>query len=128
MASKIEAFLKEKKIDPRRLLVASTRIERLTREDRSVRLKRHQGRKTEDAAKKKAATETPKPRSGRPLTPRALEAALTGAPLSGPQKTRLLRAVNRVLEQKKESPVDLRALFDLPAKGGAKGGEAEASS
>lgn len=127
MASKIEAFLKEKNIDPRRLLVASTQLERLRPEDRSVRLKRHQGRKTEDAAKKKAASETPKPRSGRPLTPRALNAALAGKPLSGPQKSRLLRAVNRVLEQKKQETVDLRALFDLPAKGGAKGGEAEAS-
>jgi hypothetical protein len=34
-----------------------------------------------------------------------------GKAISGAAKTRLLRAVNRVLEQKQQDPVDLRALF-----------------
>ncbi len=34
MATKIEDFLKEKKIDPRRILVASAELERLRLEDR----------------------------------------------------------------------------------------------
>ena len=117
MASKFEDFLKQSKIDARRLLAASAKIERLRREDRAVRLQRKAGRKSEDPAKKKAATETKKPRSGRPVTDRALAAALAGAPLSGPAKTRLLKAVNHLLEQKKQAAVDLKALFDLPSKG-----------
>jgi hypothetical protein len=31
--------------------------------------------------------------------------------VTGPEKTRLLRAINRLLEQKQQPPVDLRALF-----------------
>jgi hypothetical protein len=38
MATKIEDFLKDKKIDPRRLLAASSELESFTREDRGLRL------------------------------------------------------------------------------------------
>jgi hypothetical protein len=31
--------------------------------------------------------------------------------LTGPQKTRLLKAVNALLEKKKQAPVELSALF-----------------
>ncbi len=40
-----------------------------------------------------------------------MTAALAGAPVSGPTKTRILRAVNHLLEQKKQDKVDLKALF-----------------
>ena len=40
-----------------------------------------------------------------------LDAASAGKPISGPAKTRLLRAVNHVLEQKKKSATDLKTLF-----------------
>jgi len=59
----------------------------------------------------KAVKETRKPHSGRPVTQRALDAVLTGGGVSGPTKSRILRAVNRILEQKKQEPVDLKALF-----------------
>jgi hypothetical protein len=45
------------------------------------------------------------------VTHRALEAALQGGELSGPTKTRILRAVNYLLEKKKQEKVDLRAIF-----------------
>jgi Mg-chelatase subunit ChlI len=45
------------------------------------------------------------------VTPQLLRKAIEGKPVTGPGKTRLLRAVNRVLEQKKQEPVDIRALF-----------------
>ena len=61
-----------------------------------------------DLAEKK---EVAKPRSGRPITPRALNAALAGGPISGPSKQRILRAVNYLLEQKKKDKVELKALF-----------------
>ena len=87
MASKFTEFLQTNKIDPRRVASASQAIA---------------------AAGGEAP---PKPRSGRPVTPQLLSRALGGKPVTGPGKTRLLRAVNRVLEQKKKEPVDLRALF-----------------
>ena len=117
MASKFEAFLKEKKIDPRRVLAASAKLERLRREDRGIRLERRLARKTEEGAKKKEGEAAVKPRSGRPVTQRALSAALAGKPISGPAKTRLLRAVNHVLEQKKQGKAELKNLFDFPSQG-----------
>jgi hypothetical protein len=111
MSTKIQAFLSEKKIDPRRILVASAEIERLRREDRSIRLTKRQARKSEDAQQKKDAAAR-KPRTGRPITQRALEAALGGKDVSGPTKSRILRALNRVLEQKKQAAVELGALFE----------------
>ena len=114
--SKIEDFLKEKKVDPRRILVASEKLEKLRPEDRSIRLAARQARKSEDGGKKKEG-DRKKPRTGRPITPRTLTAALKGKELTGPAKTRLLRAVNHVLEQKKLERVELSTLFDAPTKG-----------
>ena len=119
MATKFESFLSEKKIDPRRILAASHDLEKLRPEDRKIRLAKRVARKSEDGGKKKEGLAAQKPRSGRPVTDRAIKAAMTGKEVSGPMKTRLLKAVNHLLEQKKQEKVDLRALFDLPSKGGA---------
>ncbi|HEY2408408.1 MAG TPA: hypothetical protein VGM29_11200 [Polyangiaceae bacterium] len=109
MANKFSQFLSENKIDPRRLIVASRALERLRPEDRQTRLARRQAKKAES---KPAEGEKPaKPRSGRAVTPRLVAGASSGKPISGAAKTRLLRALNRVLEQKKKKPVELRALF-----------------
>jgi len=112
MASKIEDFLKEKKIDPRRLLVASTELERLRLEDRKLRLAKRSARKSEDAAKKKEGLALKKPRSGRPVTQEAITAAFAGKTISGPQKTRILRALNHVLVAKKLEKIELAAIFE----------------
>jgi hypothetical protein len=107
--SKFAQFLASKKLDQRRLLAVSRRLEGNQPEDRLIRLNKRRARASEGGAD--APKETRKPRSGRPVTPRALEAALTGGTLSGPTKTRILRAVNHLLEQKKQEKVDLKALF-----------------
>jgi hypothetical protein len=112
MATKIEDFLKAQKIDPRRILVASTELERLRPEDRAIRLAKRTARKSEDQAKKKEGLAAKKPRSGRAVTIEAIQAAFAGKTISGPQKTRILRAVNHVLEQKKLEKIELVALFD----------------
>jgi hypothetical protein len=110
MASKFAQFLTDNKIDPRRVASASRELERLRPEDRAKRLARRNAKKSE--AKPAEGAEKPtKPRSGRPATGRLLDAASAGKPVSGPQKSRLLRAVNRVLEQKKKSATDLKTLF-----------------
>jgi len=116
MATKIEDFLKDKKIDPRRLLAASSDLESFTREDRGLRLLKRVARKSEDAAKKKEGLAAKKPRTGRPVTSRAFSAAIAGKQISGPQKTRILRAVNHILAQKKQDAVELSALFEPTAR------------
>lgn len=111
MASKLSAFLSENKINPKRLIVASRQIERLRPEDRAIKLKQTQARKSEDGKK---AEGLGKPRSGRTVTVVSLDRALGDQPISGPQKTRILRAVNRILEQQKKDAVVLDSLFDPP--------------
>ncbi len=108
MANKFAQFLQENKIDPRRLLVASSAVEKLRPEDRKIRLLKRQAKSGKAA---EGAEKPGKPRSGRPVTAQLVAAASAGKPVSGPGKTRILRAVNRVLEQKKKSPVELKAIF-----------------
>lgn len=111
MASKFSEFLTSKKIDPRRVLIASKKIESLRPADRTVRLTERKIRKSEDPPAKKEGEKRTKPRSGRPVTQRSINAALAGQPITGPQKTRILRAINRILEQRKQEPVGIKALF-----------------
>lgn len=106
--SKLASFLSSKKIDPRRVVAASHALEKLRPEDRQIKLNRRRAKGAEGEAGPK---EERKPRSGRPVTPRAMDAALAGKTVSGPIKTRIVRAVNHVLEQKKGEKIDLRALF-----------------
>lgn len=117
MATKFEDFLKEHKIDPRRIVPASRTIERFRPEDRKIKLAKSAARKSEDQNKKKEGDAAKKPRTGRPVTDRALSSALVGKAVSGPTKSRLLRAVNRILEQKKVAAVELSALFDPTPSG-----------
>jgi hypothetical protein len=107
--SRFAGWCKENKIDPQRVLVASSRVERLRAEDRKIRLSKRQARGKEDEAAKAARSK--KPRSGRQVTDRLLTSALRGATLTGPQKTRLLRAAAYLAEQKKLGAVTLANLF-----------------
>jgi hypothetical protein len=112
--SRFAEFLSTEKIDPRRLLAASRQIERLRPEDRAIRLQKRlsKGKEAAPAAADAAAAPPKKSRSGCPITHRVLELANGGgASLTGPQKTRVLRAVNHLLGQKKKDPVDLRKIF-----------------
>jgi hypothetical protein len=111
--SRFAEFLSTEKIDPRRLLAASRQLERLRPEDRAVRLQKrlNKGKEAPPAAADAAPVAPKKSRSGRPVTHRVLELARTGGSLSGPQKTRVLRALNHLLGQKKKDPVDLRKIF-----------------
>jgi hypothetical protein len=108
--TKFSQFIASKKLDPRRILAASHQLEKLRPEDRTIRLNKRQARASETPVEG-AAKETRKPRSGRPVTRRALDAAVEGGQVSGPTKTRLLNAVNHLLEQKKQEKIDLRQLF-----------------
>jgi hypothetical protein len=105
---KFAQFIKQAKLDPRRIIAASHKLERLLPEDRAIKLNKRKARAAEG---ENVPKETRKPRSGRPVTQRAMDAALSGGAVSGPTKTRILRAVNHLLEQKKKEKVDLKALF-----------------
>jgi len=109
--TKLKTFLDDNKIDQRRVLIASKQLEKLRREDRQIKLAQAKARKSDDA---KAPEGLGKPRTGRPVTEVGLNSALEGDKVSGPMKSRILRAVNRVLEQKKKDPVTIDTLFDVP--------------
>ncbi len=115
MATKLESFLTEKKIDRRRVIAASHLIEHLRPEDRTIKLKQRRAKKSEEAK----VAGAPKPRTGRPLAGATLDKAIAGKPISGPAKSRLLRAINRILEQRKLPAAALKDLFDSPKKAAA---------
>ena len=106
--TKLSTFLSTNKLNGARVLAVSHKLETLTRADRDLKRAKKAPKEGAEAAPKPEG----KPRSGRAVTPRALEAALTGkATISGPTKQRILRAVNYLLEQKKKDKVDLQKLF-----------------
>lgn len=109
--SKFAQFIASKKLDPRRIIAASRALETLQPEDRAIKLNKRRSRLAAKEGKEGVAKEERKPRSGRPVTRRAIDAALAGGAVSGPCKTRILRAVNHLLEQKKQDKIDLKAIF-----------------
>jgi hypothetical protein len=107
--STFATFLRDSKIDPARVLSVSHRLESLRPEDREIKRAKQAAAGKEDEASKAARAK--KPRSGRPVTKRLLRAAMKGEVISGPAKHRLLRAINALRVQKKQSETDLRTLF-----------------
>lgn len=108
--NKLKSFLDSNKLNTNRVLAVSHKLETLTREDRRIKLAKKQA-KSGEAPAEGEKKETGKPRSGRPVTERALQTALSGGAISGPTKQRILRAVNYLLEQKKKDKVELKTLF-----------------
>ena len=106
--SKLQDYLKNQNIDARRILAASRDLEALRPEDRATRLAKKKAKGGDETAKEAAAK---KPRSGKPLSKPTLDRALAGQSVSGPAKTRLLRALNVVLAAKKKGEAALRDLF-----------------
>lgn len=107
--SKFAGYLKENKIDPMRVVYASEQIEKLTPADRKIKLAKRQSKgKDDDAAK---AAKKLKPRTGRPVTTQLVAKAIKGGDTTGPQKSRIVRALARVAEQKKLSAPDVSNLF-----------------
>jgi hypothetical protein len=120
MPSKLQTFLAANKIDQRQLLAVSHGLEALRPEDRAIRLAKKRGAKAEGEDKEKTKN-AGKPRSGRPLTPVGLGKIFGGKPVTGPTRTRVLRAVNAILERRKKDKVELAAIFDLATEKAVKG-------
>lgn len=108
--SKLSDFLGSSKIDPRRVLITSKQLEQLRPEDRNVKLARQRvrGGKASDAEKEAAVKER---RSGKAVTRPTLDAALGGGKVSNRAKQRITRAVNQILQQKKQEQVQVSDLF-----------------
>ncbi len=113
MASKFANFIQESGIDPRRLMAASAKIECLKLAGRQAlaAAKKKKGKKEGKEGEAAPAAAKPELPSTRPVTRVLFDRAIAGKAVRSKSKTRLLRAVNRVLEQKKKDAVDLRALF-----------------
>lgn len=107
--SKLSDSLNNHKIDPRRVVQASKGLERHTDEDRALLAKKAAIKAGK--AEKDEAVSKQKPRSGRPVTLPQVEKALRGETISGPAKTRVVRAVNAILEGRKKPAITLRDLF-----------------
>ena len=110
--SKLQDYLKQQKIDSRRLLAASHKLEASRPEDRVTRLAKKRAKGGDESAKEAAAKKPP--HSGKPLTVPTLDRALSadsGSKVSGSAKTRILRALNSLLTQKKQPEATLRDLF-----------------
>jgi hypothetical protein len=102
--SKLQDYLTKNKISLRRLTSASGQIERLSGEDRKIKRARKLAKGGDEGSKELA---TQKPR----LNPATVTRAAAGTAISGPAKTRVLRAVNSVLTQRKKPEVKLSDLF-----------------
>lgn len=107
--SKLGDFLTTNKIHPNRVVTASRGIERRQKAD--IELAAKKSAMKAGKIEKDEAVQKQKPRSGRPVTSAAMTKAIGGRPLNGPTKTRIVRAVNAVLGQKKKSEVALKDLF-----------------
>ena len=108
--SKLNDYFAKEKIDPRRVLIASKKEENLQDEDRAIVLARKvvaKGKPT-DADKERAEKAR---RSGRPVSNPTLSRALRGDKISGAARTRITRAVNRILTQRKKPAVASTDLF-----------------
>jgi hypothetical protein len=98
--SKLGDYLQKHKIDTRRVLAVSRRLEGLQPEDRAVRLARKAAKGGDESAKELAAKSR---RTGRPVSRPTLERALSGKAVTRRARARIVRAVNAVRAHKSKS-------------------------
>lgn len=107
--SKLGDYLKNHKIDARRVISASKSLEQQTADDKKLVAKKalmKAGKLEKDEAVLKQ-----KPHSGRPVTGPMMARAVAGQAVPGPVKTRIVRAVNALLTAKKKPEAKLHDLF-----------------
>jgi len=113
-------FLGQAGIDQARLLRVSRLLESRQDEDRALVRRRAEKRRS-NAGQSYADVGIAKPRSGRPLRPGHVEAAMADRPVPGPVRTKFVRAVNAILQKKGQEPVNAPRLFGaVPSRQGKK--------
>lgn len=110
----LKTFLDGKSITSEHLYLTSRRIEAGDNDSRALLLKRAQKRGSkETAAKKYEELGLAKPKNmGRGLTEASIAIALAGKQQPRKVRAKVLRAVNAILTHKKQTPVDMKALFE----------------
>ena len=103
-------FLDEKGVSTDRLLQVSRRLESVRSEDRDLMLQRAQLRRGK-AGTSYAEANLAKPRSGRPLRPGHVRAAMDDKPVTAPVRSKMVRAMNLLLEKKGQGKVSAPQLF-----------------
>jgi hypothetical protein len=106
--SKLSDYLKKHKIDARRVIAASKKLEQLQPEDRIIRLARERAKAGDEPSKETAAK---KRRSGRAVTKPTMDRAILGKPLTRRARARMVRAVNAVLKLKTKTEAKSADLF-----------------
>lgn len=113
-------FLNQKGLEPKQILLVSQRLECVRDEDR-ILMRRREARRRENPGKSYEELGIAKPRSGRPLRPGHIEAALADKPIPGPVRSKVVRAVNFLLQKKGQEPVRAPDIFgNVPGKQGKK--------
>lgn len=112
--------LQSRSLTPEQILRMSARLEKVQNEDRElIRKRAEKRRRTPNKSYEEVGIA--KPRSGRVLQPGHLAAAMEDKPVPGPVRTKLLRAVNALVEKKGGQPLRTTDLFGtVPGKQGKK--------
>jgi acyl-CoA reductase-like NAD-dependent aldehyde dehydrogenase len=118
----LKDFIHSKGILPDAIVAASQKLEASRLQDRKLLQQRSTKRRgKETTSKPYAELGIAKPRSGRGLSAAAVASALNEQALTVRQRGKMLKAINALLEKKKEAAVDMKTLFgDTPKKEGKK--------
>jgi hypothetical protein len=122
--SALGSFLESKSIKTGALLAASRRLEARTPADHELVLKRDEKKRT----KKEGGEPIAKPRSGRGLSKKQLDAALAGKGLTKRARAKTLRALTALLEKAKQPAPTIKDVFgeEKALAGKAKGNAKDA--
>ena len=105
--SALGTFLESKKIKPAALLAASNRLESRKPEDHALVAARLDAKTN----KKEGAAPIAKPKSGRGLSKKLLDAALAGGQITKRARAKTLRAAALLLEKAKDTAPTMKDLF-----------------
>jgi hypothetical protein len=121
----LKTFLDSKSLTTKHVVIASRRVEAHDATSRENLVKRVAKRRNKDTATKKyAELSLAKPKLGRGVTAKQVEAALADKPVARKVRTKIFNAVNALLA-KKGGPVEFKALFEgSAARAGKKPKEA----
>lgn len=110
----LKSFLESKKISARQVHTTSKRIETWDAASRTLMVKRVAKRADKETATKKyEELNLAKPAQlGRGVTEKQVQAAIDEKPVARKVRSKILRAVNTILTSKKETAVDMKALFE----------------
>jgi hypothetical protein len=120
----LKTFIDSKGITPKAIFVASRRVEAGGNEARTAQSARTKKRRLK-LDKPYAELNLVKPKSDRPLSDVQINSAVNDKPLPKKVRAKVLRAINALLESKKQPAVDMKAIFEgTAAKPGKKPKEA----